>query len=82
VVRAHNARLGFDPKTEADRIPMPFKWQLPYDAELDKAGWVERVDGHDRRPHQLKTGENTVISPTTATSAACREGHEHALDRK
>ena len=53
----------YDPKTEKlTEYQMPFKWQLPYDAEIDAAGWVWNASmGTDRVVRtNPKTGENIV----------------------
>ncbi len=58
-----NRIASFDPKTEKlTEIPMPFKWQLPYDAEADKDGKVWNASmGTDRVVRtDPKTGEHVV----------------------
>jgi virginiamycin B lyase len=58
-----NRIASFDPKTQKlTEIPMPFKWQLPYDAEADKDGLVWNASmGTDRVVRtNPKTGEHTV----------------------
>ena len=58
-----NSVASFDPKTEKlTEYQMPFKWQLPYDAEIDKAGWVWNASmGTDRVVRtNPKTGENII----------------------
>jgi streptogramin lyase len=58
-----NSIASFDPKTEKlTEIQMPFKWQLPYDAEADKDGKIWNASmGTDRVVRtDPKTGEHVV----------------------
>jgi streptogramin lyase len=58
-----NAIASFDPKTQKlTEIQMPFKWQLPYDAEADKDGKIWNASmGTDRVVRSdPKTGEHVV----------------------
>jgi virginiamycin B lyase len=58
-----NAIASFDPKTEKlTEIQMPFKWQLPYDAEADSKGNVWNASMMSDRVVRTnpKTGEHTV----------------------
>jgi streptogramin lyase len=58
-----NAIASFDPKTQKlTEIQMPFKWQLPYDAEADRDGKIWNASmGTDRVVRtDPKTGEHVV----------------------